>query len=125
MVKFRKARKEDWKTIKLLISLFPQKLMVDHLPNWNNFFVAEDKGEIIGCCALDIYSKRIAEIRSLVVVSEYQNKGVGTKLVQLCIKRAKEKRIMEIIAITGKEKLLHKLGFNAFNNERMALFKIM
>ncbi len=99
--------------------------MQNHLPTWNAFFVAESDSKIVGCCALDIYSKRIAEIRSLAILTDYQGKGIGTKLVKLCLKKAKDQRIFEIITITGKDGLFKKNGFNTFNKEKIALFKIL
>ncbi len=63
--------------------------------NWSNatssrvlFFVATAKNQVIGCCALQIYSKRIAEVRTLAVHPNYQDKGVASKLVELCRDRA-------------------------------------
>jgi len=125
ITKYREAKKGDWKNIKLIISLYPETLMQSNLPKWDKFFVAENNKKIVGCCALDIYSRRIAEIRSLAVLLNYQRKGIGTNLIKLCLNKAKKKKILEIITITGKESLFKKFGFNTFNNEKMALLKIL
>lgn len=124
-IKYREAKRSDWSGIKYIISLYPETLMQNHFPKWNKFFVAEINKKIVGCCALDIYSKRIAEIRSLAVLPDCQGKGIGTRLIELCLNRAKKKKIVEIMAITGKEKLFKKFDFNTFNNEKMALFKVL
>jgi|SRR3989344_4545012 len=125
MIKFREAKNSDWDSIRFIISLYPKVLMQTYLPKWNKFFVAENNKRIVGCCALDIYSKRIAEIRSLAVLPNYQRKGIGTQLIELCIKKAKKKGIVEIITITGKENLFNKFGFRTFNEEKIALLKIL
>ena len=125
MINYREAKNTDWNSIKFIISLRPDVLMQDHLPNWNKFYIAESDGRIIGCCAIDIYSKRIAEIRSLTVLLDFQGKGIGTKLIELCLEKAKKKGILEVITITGKDNLFQKFGFTTFNNEKIALFKIL
>lgn len=125
MIKYRKAKKKDWNTIKYIVSLYPKVLMQAHVPSWSKFYVAENNSEVIGCCALDIYSKRIAEIRSLAVLPDFHGKGIGNKLVEICLKKAKGRRITEIITITSTENFFHKFGFSTFNNEKIALFKIL
>ncbi len=60
-------------------------------------------GKIVACCALDIYSKKLAEIRSLVVASDFQRKGIGTKLIRKCVKKAKRQGIYEVLAVTDRE----------------------
>src|SRR3989344_9183678 len=100
MIKYRKAKKNDRKNIKSIVSLYPKVLMQAHISRWNTFFVAENDGKVVGCCALDIYSKRIAEMRSLVVLPDYQGMGIASKLIELCLNQAKKKRILEVITIT-------------------------
>ena len=121
----RKARKEDWPLITALISQFPKSLMQNSLPRWSRFFVATKNREIVGCCALDVYSIRIAEVRSLAVASGYQKKGIGSKLIKACIQRAKQLNIHEVIAITGREDVFKKFGFSTFKKEKTALLKVM
>ena len=99
--------------------------MQAHISRWNTFFVAENDGKVVGCCALDIYSKRIAEMRSLVVLPDYQGMVIASKLIELCLNQAKKKRILEVITITGKDGLFRKFGFSTFNNEKIALFKLL
>lgn len=125
-IKIQSAKKTDYKEIKKLISLYPEKLLQTHLPKWNEFFVAKNnKGEIAGCCALEEYSKRLSEIRSLVVKPDFQHKGIAKKLIQSCLKRAKKKKILELLTITGAAKLFKKYGFETFNKEKYALLKVI
>jgi N-acetylglutamate synthase-like GNAT family acetyltransferase len=82
----------------------------DLLPN---FFVAVgEDGTIVGCAALEIYSRKLAEIRSLAVASSMQGQGVGRKLVEACIARAHEKNILEIMAITASDAFFQSCGFD-------------
>jgi amino-acid N-acetyltransferase len=124
-MQIRKATKEDFPLIRKLIQLFPEKLLQDHLPQAEEFTVALEDDDIIGCCALEVYSKRLAEIRSLSVSPDHQGKGIATALIQACLDEAKEKNIYEVLTITGSLSLFEKQGFGAFNNEKYALLKIL
>ena len=53
------------------------------------FFVAENEGIIVGCVALEVYSKKIAEVRSLAVDHHWSGQDIGSRLVCACIKRAR------------------------------------
>ena len=123
-MRIRPATPKDRAAIKDLIAAFPSTLVQDHLPQTKDFFVAEEKGNVIGCCALEIYSPKIAEIRSLAVQKEFQGRGIATKLVHRCVNRAKSRAIRQVLSITGSHGLFDKLGFKAFNKEKYALFKI-
>src|SRR5947207_1308085 len=88
-----------------------------------NYFVAEDAGRIIGCAALEIYSAKLAELRSLVVSAGYQGRGVGKKLVEACVNRAREERVLEVMAITSSEDFFRTCGFDfTLPGEKKALF---
>src|SRR5690606_19984409 len=48
-------------------------------------FVALVEGRIVGFAALEVYSRKLAEVRSLCVARDMQRHGIGRKLVQACI----------------------------------------
>ncbi len=50
-----------------------------------NGFVAERNGQLIGFAAVDIYSKKLAELQCLAVAQDVQRQGIGRRLVQVCI----------------------------------------
>lgn len=121
----RKASEADFAAIKALVARFPDKLMQIHLPKPEEFFVAEEGGTIVGCCALEVYSERLAEVRSLAVLPESQGKGVATALVAECLEEAKRRGVYEVLTISGANTLFEKQGFGTFNNEKYALIKIL
>ena len=91
----------------------------------HTFFVAVDKQThaIVGCGALEIFSSKLAEIRSLAVNPSCKNLGVGSALVAACLRRAKSRKIAEVMTITSSEIFFQKQGFNfALPNEKKALF---
>ncbi len=88
-----------------------------------HYLVAEKDGKIVGCVVLEIYSPKLAEIRSLVVSPECQGLGVGKRLVDQCVDRAKEHNIFEIMAITSQDGFFQTCGFDyTLPGEKRALF---
>ncbi len=87
------------------------------------FFIAEVNGTIKGCAALEIFNKKLAEIRSLAVANNQQNLGIGKKLVQACIDLAKEKGVYEVMAISSAEPFFKACGFDfTLPGEKKAFF---
>jgi amino-acid N-acetyltransferase len=121
-MKLRRAVKTDYPQIQKLVAKFPKQLMPE-VPPVGRFFVAVVGGAVIGCCALDIYSQRIAEIRSLAVHPKYQKLGLGAKLVTRCLRQAQAKGISEVFAITGRPEFFGRLGLKTFQKEKVAVFK--
>lgn len=86
-------------------------------------FLAEAGGRIVGFAALEIYSKKLGEIRSLAVAGEYQGRGLGKQLVLACVDRAREKNVLEVMAITSTEPFFKSCGFDfTLPGEKKALF---
>jgi N-acetylglutamate synthase-like GNAT family acetyltransferase len=96
----------------------------DEIEEWlPNFFIAEAEGEIVGCAALEVYSKKLAEVRSLAVSPSVQGIGVGKALVKACVALAHEKDVLEVMAITSNEQFFQAIGFDfTLPGERKALF---
>jgi amino-acid N-acetyltransferase len=108
--------------IRGLIKLFPGQLVQRNLPRVASFFVAVVGGQVVGCCALQIYSKRIAEVRSLAVHSDHQDRGIASRLVECCTQRARERGVREVFAVTSQTSFFGRLGFATFRREKTALF---
>jgi len=119
----RPARPGDMPAIRRLIRLHADKLMQTDLPGRQSFFVAETpEDRIVGCAALQVYSKRLGEVRSLAVDPEYGLQGVGRRLVQACQQRARERGVRQVLAVTSAVGFFEKAGFSTFKQERVALF---
>jgi N-acetylglutamate synthase-like GNAT family acetyltransferase len=122
-MKIRRASKKDWSDILKLIQQHPDVLVQDHLPRPSEFFIAVEKEEAVGCCALEVYSKRLAEVRSLAVSAAHQGKGIATKLIDRCVRDAKKRDVRELLTITSATKLFERHGFNALRKEKYALLR--
>ena len=126
----RAGRAEDVPGIILLIQSYVDegKLLARTLNEIDellpNFFVAvTGDGEIIGCAALEIYSPKLAEIRSLAVSREAQGLGVGRRLVNACVERARLRKVLEVMAITSSDSFFQSCGFDyTLPGEKRALF---
>jgi len=125
----RKAAAADLESLIALITPFVQsgKLLprtTDELQSLlPSCFIAEKDGEIVGCAALEIYSKKLAELRSLAVANEAQGRGIGRTLVQACVQFAREQSILEVMAITSTEEFFQRCGFDfTLPGEKKALF---
>ena len=111
----RKAKVGDIKQIQELINYFAgQDLMLPRslnilYENLRDFFVCEDKNKIVGCSALHISWDDLAEIKSLAVTRNYQNKGIGRKLAEACILEAKEIGAGRVFVLTYAPDFFKKL----------------
>lgn len=86
-------------------------------------FIAESESRIVACAALEIYSPKLAEVRSLAVAEEFQGTGLGKRLVQACVDLAHEERVLEVMAITSSEHFFKSCGFDfTLPGEKKALF---
>lgn len=87
-------------------------------------FVAECDGQIVGFVALEVYSRKLAEVRSLAVSPDFRRQGVGRQLVDACVHRAEQLRVLEVMAITSSEEFFLNCGFDfTLPGEKKALFK--
>jgi len=121
-VSFRPARIGEMPSIRELLRLYPAQLAQQNLPRISSFFVATAGTRIIGCCALQIYSKRMAEVRSLAVHSTFQKRGVASRLVELCKQRARARGVRELFAVTSQTGFFERAGFATFRREKTAMF---
>lgn len=86
-------------------------------------FVAIWQGRLVGFAALEIYSSKLGEVRSLAVRTEAQGLGLGKKLVEMCINLAKQRNVLEVMAVTSNEAFFQSCGFDfTLPGEKKALF---
>jgi len=125
----RPVRADEIATVQELLCPFVEhrKLLrrtVDELETLlPNGFVAILDARIVGFGSLDVYSRKLAEIRALVVDDAYQGRGIGRKLVEACVERARQRGIMEVMAISSAEAFFRSCGFDfTLPDEKKAFF---
>lgn len=87
-----------------------------------SFFVAEEEGEVLGCVCLEVYSQKIAELRSLAVSEKARGKGYGKLLVDAVLAEAEVREIPEVLAVTSALEFFQQMNFKGVLNEKYALF---
>jgi len=85
-------------------------------------WVAERHGRIVGSCVLEVYSPKIAELRSFVVHREFRGQGVGKELAKAAVEEGNRLNIREILVVTSAPDYFKKLGFGDCLHEKYALF---
>jgi amino-acid N-acetyltransferase len=77
----------------------------------DEFTVAWDGLEIVGCAALRHYSPLLAEVGGLAVAAHWQGQGIGRLLVETLIEEAIAGDCTRVFALTLQEPFFHRLGF--------------
>ena len=71
----------------------------------------DERGRLLGCAALHFYTPTTAEVRSLAVLPECKQNGVGRALVTALEAEARENDLEAIFAFTYVPGFFAKLGF--------------
>ena len=117
MVTFRRAADSDAPAIHKLISdnleighLLPRTMddVVGHAPR---FIVAEADRRVIGCAELAPLSKKVAEVRSLVVDQHARGNRIGPRLLTELASAAIAQGFSTLCAFTHQPSHFVKLGF--------------
>ena len=77
---------------------------------------------LVGCVSLDIYNKKLAEVRSLVVKPPWEKRMIASSLVRQCLKTARRYGVYEVLVITDRERLFRRFGFREELHGQKALF---
>lgn len=123
----RKAQIKDAKYIHGLINHFAsQDLMMPRslneiFENIRDFWVStQGRNKIIGCVALHIVGwDNLAEIKSLAVNKKYQQKGMGSQLIDACLKEALSLQVGRVFALSYKPKFFKKFGFQVVSKSKL------
>ena len=75
-------------------------------------WVARLDGEIVGFCAVEVYSRKLAEIQCMAVNPSVQRRGVGKGLVSRCVELARQEGVLELMAISSSDEFLNSCGFD-------------
>ncbi len=113
-----KARISDVPQIHQLINHFAERdemlprSLSELYENIRDCFVVRQGGQVVGCVSLHVFWSDLAEIRSLAVVADSQEQGIGAQLVQACLKEAEELGITTIFCLTYKPAFFEQFGFS-------------
>lgn len=113
----RKAKINDIKQIQNLINFFARQDMMlarslnELYENIRDFWVFDQNKKVLGCAAVHISWDDLVEIKSVAVNKDYQRKGIGKKLVKVCINEARQLGAKKVFVLTYKPEFFRKFGF--------------
>lgn len=124
-MELRKAVVKDAKIIHQLLiesaksgELLPRSLN-EIYDNIRDFFVLYENDELIGVSALHICWEDLAEVRSLLVRKDMRDKGLGSILLNSCLKEAEKMGVKRIFALTYKVNFFKKHGFKEIDKREL------
>lgn len=93
--------------------------------NIRSYVLAKKNDEIVAYAALHVHSKRLAEIRSLIVHEAYRGEKIGESIVQFALREAKELGVEEeVLVLTYLPNFFEKMDFVEINKEEIPEHKI-
>ena len=81
------------------------------------FVVAELDGQVVGCGSLTRLGDNLVEIRSLGMNDGYKGMGIGSKLVECLMGKAKEQGFTKVMALTYEDAFFEKNGFHIVDKD--------
>ncbi len=119
----RGAHINDVDQMNKLVNYFAQKdLMLarslsELYENIRDYYVYVENGSVVGCAALHIFWKDLAEIKSVAVEENYQKKGIGKQLIQKCLEEGKVLGISRLLVLTYIPEFFERIGFKRVDKE--------
>jgi amino-acid N-acetyltransferase len=116
----RKAKIKDVKSIHKILTHYANKALVlprslseiyDHLRDFYVIESHEAQGSILAVGALNISWEDLGEIRSLAVCEDSQKNGLGSSIVEACLKEANELGLKQVFALTMIKEFFARFGF--------------
>jgi len=113
----RPAKTSDIKTIRHIIDInkasrrMLEKETVTLYETVQEFVVAESDGKVVGCGALHVLWEDLAEVRTVGVDSDVRGKGVGHKILEELIERARKVGVRRIFCLTFETDFFARHGF--------------
>jgi len=131
VIKLVKAKLSDIPAMQVLVALEVKEGIILHrsedevATNIRSYVLAKDGERLVGYTALHVHSKRLAEIRSLIVDEKYRGQKIGQRMVAFTLEEAKALGVEEdVLVLTYLPAFFEKLGFKEINKESIPEHKI-
>ena len=117
MVLVRPAKTMDVKAIRALVDSYAapgqmlSKETVTLYESVQEFTVAELEGKVVGCGALHTLWEDLAEVRTVAVEKSLHKQGIGNKILEHIIERAREVGVARIFCLTFQTEFFGRHGF--------------
>jgi len=119
----RGAHINDVEQMNKLVNHFAQRDLMLARPlgelyeNIRDYYVYVENGSIVGCAALHIFWKDLAEIKSIAVEEDYQKRGIGKQLIQKCLEEGKALGISRLFVLTYIPEFFERMGFKLIDKD--------
>ena len=116
-MEIRPAQTSDIKGIRALIDSYaPQgrlltKETVTLYESVQEFTVAIENNEVVGCGALHVLWEDLAEVRTVAVIESMRGQGVGHKILDSIVSRAQNLGVKRIFCLTFETRFFGAHGF--------------
>jgi len=80
------------------------------------FHVAEDAGEVVGCGALHVMWEDLAEVRTLAVAPSHAGRGIGAALLERLLESARALGIRRVFCLTFETEFFARHGFEVVSD---------
>ena len=86
-------------------------------------WVALRDDALVGFAHVEMFEPNVAHLLELDVHPDHGRQGIGRRLVTACVERARERHVLEVMAITSSDGFFRTCGFDyTLPGERKALF---
>lgn len=116
-VVIRPAKTGDIKSIRKIIDEYSlqrrllAKETVTLYEDVQEFFVAEEAGNIVGCGALHVLWEDLGEVRTVAVIEGFRGKRIGHEILSAIIERARTLGLKRLFCLTFETKFFGGHGF--------------
>jgi amino-acid N-acetyltransferase len=94
--------------------------LYEHL---RDFFVyadgAEGGGQVLGCAALELVWRDLAEIKSLAVDERQRGRGIGRQLVEAAVAEGRRLGLARVFALTREQGFFERVGFSVVDRQTL------
>ncbi|MDN5811868.1 MAG: amino-acid N-acetyltransferase [Micrococcaceae bacterium] len=119
----RPARTSDVAGIRQLVRpladerVLLEKEAVAYFESLQEFIVAEDRGDLLGCGALHVMWEDLAEVRTLATVDSRRGQGIGRSLLIELMENARRIGVSRLFCLTFEVDFFRTMGFDVMENQ--------
>ena len=113
----RPAKTSDVIAVRDLIDLYSpggrllSKNTVTIYEDVQEFLVGELDGKVVGCGALHVMWQDLGEVRTVALLPDYQGKGIGGKILEGLLDRARDLGLSRVFCLTFETEFFASHGF--------------
>jgi amino-acid N-acetyltransferase len=116
-VEIRRARTRDVKAVRALVDAYTadrrllSKATVTLYESVQDFWVAVDGDQVLGCGALHVMWEDLAELRTVAVHPDHRGRKIGHKIVSQLLDVARDLGVRRVFCLTFETRFFGSFGF--------------